>query len=347
MVNVMEAKRKKHPYYNYDKLCSYNAAYNFLVGGRGLGKTYGAKKKAIQNNIRGGEQFVYLRRHKNELKAARTTFFADLEHVFPRWDFRVNGATAERAPMSTRGVKGRVWITMGYFVALSTAQGVKGMSFHKVTTIIFDEFIIEKGLIRYLDDEATVFNNFYSTVDRYQDKTIVFFLANSVSIMNPYFLEYDIRPDEEKEFIVKDDGFICCHFPDSELFSNSVFETRFGKFIKGTDYADYAVGNKFDDNNEHLIKFKDGSARYMYTLESKHGIFSIWKQRRGDEYFIQKKLPGDQMIFTLEPSKMSEDKMLMQRNDKPLEYLRASFGTAKVSFDEPSTRNAFVDIFKR
>ena len=33
-------------FYSFDKVYSYNAVYNFIPGGRGIGKTYGAKKKA-------------------------------------------------------------------------------------------------------------------------------------------------------------------------------------------------------------------------------------------------------------------------------------------------------------
>src|SRR5690606_5610588 len=98
--------------------------------------------------------------------------------------------------IETRDEKKRQWSTVCYFQCLSVGQQVKGASFDLVTSIVFDEFIIEKGLIQYLPDEATAMTNFYSTVDRNQDKTRVYFLANSVSITNPYFLEYDIRPDQ-------------------------------------------------------------------------------------------------------------------------------------------------------
>ena len=337
----------KHPYYNYAKLLSYNGTYNFLVGGRGLGKTYGAKKRAIKRAITHQKQFIYLRRYKTEMVAAKATFFADMANEFRDWDFRINGNEAHAAPISTRDEKKRQWKTIGFFITLSNAQTQKSVSFPDVETIIFDEFIIEKGSLHYLPNEANVFNNFYSTVDRWQDKTRVFFLANSVTIMNPYFLEYQIRPDEIGEISTFADGFVVCHFPDSAEFATSVYETKFGKFIKDTEYAEYAVGNEFEDASNQMVKIKDSTSTYMFTLETDKGTFSIWVSVLSGEYFIQEKLPKSQRNFTMITNKVGPDKMLMLKTDKPLVYLRSAFGQGKMSFDKPSTRNAFIEVFKR
>ena len=34
-------------YYSFDDILSRNGVFNFIIGGRGIGKTYGAKKIAI------------------------------------------------------------------------------------------------------------------------------------------------------------------------------------------------------------------------------------------------------------------------------------------------------------
>jgi hypothetical protein len=334
------------PYYKFDKLLSYNGTYNFCVGARGLGKTFGAKEKAIKAALTKGAEFIYVRRYKEELATARSTFFSDIEYKFPKWDFRAAGMFAQAAPVETRDEKKREWFTIGYFIALSTSQRQKSVAFPRVKTIIFDEFIIEKGMVHYLPEEATVFNNFFSTVDRYKDKTKVFFLANSVSIMNPYFIEYEIAPDTNGEFVVKHDGFIVCHFPEASNFTNSVYQTKFGKFIKDSDYAQYAVGNTFDDNNEKLLATKHSKAKYVFTLECKTGTFSVWHTNDTDEYFIQSKLPKAQIMFTLDAAKMDYEKTLMTFTDRPLAYLRAAFRNGRVNFDKPGTRNTFTEIFK-
>lgn len=350
---------KKLNYYNYSKLLSYNATYNIVVGGRGLGKTYGAKRLAIRDAIRTWDdrlpddeqlidQFIYLRRYKPEMRLAKDTFFADIQHEFTNWDFRVNGVEAQMAPIDTRGDKSRKWAIIGWFLPLVTSQHYKSVAFPRVKKIIFDEFIIERGLIRYLPNETTVFNNFYSTVDRYQDKTQVLFLANSVSITNPYFIDWDINPkDSDGNGIVKKArGFIVCHFPDSKEFNTQAYETIFGRFIQGTEYAEYAVENQFSDNHQALIDKKTERARYYFTLEGKSGRFSVWYDSFNDEFFCQSKMPKEEIIFTLDPTKMSEDKILMKWSDRPLSSLRGAFARGRVSFDKPSVRNTFFEIFK-
>ena len=164
-------------YYDFSRVRSYGARYLMIVGSRGTGKTYGAKKIAISNAIKKGEQFIYLRRHRVEQKG-RFTFFDDIAHEFPGYEFAVRG---NDAVMRMEGDK--KWDTIGYFSVLSTSQAQKSTAYPLVTTVIFDEFIIENPQIRYLDDEVRVFNNFYLTVDRYKDETTVFMLSNSASIM--------------------------------------------------------------------------------------------------------------------------------------------------------------------
>lgn len=346
----MSSNSVTRPYYKFDAVRSYNAPWMFIAGGRGIGKTFGCKENAVRDFIRKGDMFIYLRRYKDELKTSKNTFFADFEYKFPKHDFRVMGSEAQIAPIKTRGEKGREWQTMGYFISLSTAQGVKSVAFPRVKTIIFDEFIIEKGNIHYLPDEATVFLNFFNTVDRAMDKTRVFFLANAVSIMNPYFIKYNIMPEKGDEFIKRSfngDLFIVAHFPDSQAFADVVNETRFGKFIRGTEYAEYAVQNQFADNHDNLLSVKDYRARYQFSLEAHNGTFSIWLDSVANEWFVQKKRPKDEKMFTLLPERMSKDKTYIQFNDKMLGFLRTAFRHGRVTFDHPSTRNTFTEIFKR
>lgn len=351
---------EKLAFYNFDKLLSFNATFNFCIGGRGLGKTYGSKRKGIKDAIRtsleDGDQFIYLRRYKTELQMAKTTFFADIQHEFPDYDFKVDGHNAKAAPVSTRDEKKRQWFIIGYFIPLVIAQNYKSVNFPRVKTIIFDEFIIEKGAVHYLPDEATVFQNFYSTVDRNKDKTRVFFLANSVAIENPYFLFYGIETkDADKNGFIRqfkgvnpeNFGFLIVHIIKSEEFAAGVYRTKFGSFIQGTEYADYAVGNTFSDNHDRLIKAKPSTAVYMFTLEGKGGILSIWYDGQSDAYYVQEKRPKVDLMYTLIPNNMDVDRTLMTFIDKPLQTLRSAFRHHRVYFYNPRTRNTFLEIFKR
>ncbi|HWV46886.1 MAG TPA: phage DNA encapsidation protein [Nitrospira sp.] len=348
-----------HPYYSYNKILSVNAMFNFIVGGRGLGKTYGAQKLAIKKALRTGDQFMYVRRYKEELKAAKDTFFAAIQNEFPEWEFRVNGPRAEAteyieqepdetAAQFAKRKQQRYWQTIGFFQALSVAQQMKSTAYPDVTLIIFDEFIIETGTnVSYLRDEVNAFLNLFNTVDRTEDKTRALFLANSVSIMNPYFIYWEIWPDKLAEFSTMKNGDIALHFPTSKAFATSVYETRFGKFIAGTDYANYAVGNEFRDNGEALIAQKTKDARYNYTLETKGGVFSVWRDPFRTMTYILDRRVGNEQFYTMLASRMAEGKQVVTFNEPVLAILRRDFNRGLVMFDKPSTRNAFVPIFER
>ena len=72
-------------YYNFNKIRSYNALLNFLIGERGVGKTFGASEMVIKDFLKNNNEFAYIHRYKTELKKAIPNFFDALkqENKFP------------------------------------------------------------------------------------------------------------------------------------------------------------------------------------------------------------------------------------------------------------------------
>ena len=329
------------PYYNYNNLLSRNGTFNFVVGGRGLGKTYGAKQWAINDWLKSGNEFIYLRRYKSEL-VSKSTFFADIIGQYPGLETRINGNVAE-----ARLDGEEKWRTMGYFVALSTALTQKSIAYPNVTKIIYDEFIIQKGAIHYLPDETVAFQEFYSTVDRWKDKTRVLFLANAISIYNPYFISWGIEPNG-KEWYSKRDNFIVCHFPDGATFASAVYKTRFGAFIKDSEYADYAVGSEFKDANSLLIKGKNESATYFCRIETSME-FNVWVDYtgQGPVYYLNSKHPNiNDTLFTTNPSHLGALNIMIDKSAPIIRGLAVAYKRAQMYFSTPAIRAAFEELIK-
>ena len=76
----------ENDYYNLHDLMTRGAAWNFIIGARGLGKTYAAKRYCIKDAIKNGHEFIYLRRTDVEQKK-KETFFKDIQEAFPDYDF--------------------------------------------------------------------------------------------------------------------------------------------------------------------------------------------------------------------------------------------------------------------
>ena len=71
--------KQKVEWYDVNRLLSHNANFYFVLSGRGAGKTYGFKKWMINRYIKKGEQFIYIRRYKDDIKQSRLDeFFADI-----------------------------------------------------------------------------------------------------------------------------------------------------------------------------------------------------------------------------------------------------------------------------
>lgn len=360
----MTKKISASSYYDYRRIDAYNGVYNFILGGRGIGKTFGAIKKEIKAGIKTGSQFVYARRYIDEIKQTKTTFFDAVIRagLFPEAEFRVNGNVGEWAPAVPSDIeswskadqkewfKKREWQVLVYFVALSGGQKLKSKPYPLVKTIIYDEFILEKGLTRYLDGETSVMLNLYNTVDRQEDRVKVYFLANAVSIDNPFFVHYEISPDDvRKEFVVKYDGFMVCHFPESEAFKNEVIKTRFGRFLleSDPDYFEFAHGNHFRDNTKLQVAKKDSKAEYLFTLETEKGTFSIWNKMGSPIFYAQRKLPKDDVVYTLMPERAGAKKQYVDVKDKMVAVLRSAWRRNDLYFDADITRIAFLEVFKK
>ena len=73
-----------------------------------------------------------------------------------------------------------------------------------MSIIIFDEFIIDKGRITYLNGEVQLFLDMIETIARTRDDVRVLMISNAISSINPYFLYFNVYPHDGDKFICKD-----------------------------------------------------------------------------------------------------------------------------------------------
>ena len=158
-----------------------------ILSHRGVGKTFGFKKYAINDFLKTGKQFMYVRRFKSELKTIQS-FFSDIYAEFPDHKFVVKGGNAGGHFLIDDKIA-------GYFYPLSTAFTLKSTPFPNVNKMCMDEFIITKGHQRYIQDEVTAFFDLIETINRLRtseklhDLLRVFCMANTISIVNPIFAD--------------------------------------------------------------------------------------------------------------------------------------------------------------
>lgn len=259
-------------FWDIRKPLSYNALFNFIVGARGVGKTYGAKEYCLDNYFKNGSQFVYVRRFKEEFRRINN-FFDDIQK-YP------TGLSAFKGEFRTD--EGDV---VGYYMPLTTAKINKSAPMPNVTDIIFDEFIIDKGFTHYIPDEVTNFLELYSTIARLREVR-VWFLSNALTVTNPYFIYFDIALPYGKEISVKND--ILIQMVKSEEYSEVAKETRFGKIIAGTPYGDYNLDNKFLLDNRTFVKKKGKDSKYYFSFIWQGDKYGVWIDSKAAAMYVSR-----------------------------------------------------------
>lgn len=337
MQNVLSNEHKKSLYYDPNDLLSYNRILNFLIGARGIGKSYGFKKYPINRFLRYGEQFIYVRRYKTELRKVGN-YFDDIKQEFPDVKFEIK--------------KGReFWIggeLAGWAIPLSTWQSEKSNAYPNVATIIFDEFIREKDNSGYIPNEVSALLNLMDTVFRDRDNVRCICLSNAVTVVNPYFVYFGLTPDIDRRFNANKD--IVIEIPDSREFSNMRRKTRFGSLIDGTEYGDMSLDNEFINDSRVFIEKRDKESRFVFNIVYKGMNIGIWVNvDLGLMYLSNDHDLSAKHTYALTTGDLNENIMLLTswRKNYHLMKMVGAFQKGLLRFDNQVLRTIGYEIFKK
>ena len=276
----------------YDKglLLSHNKILNMVLSNRGGGKTFNMTRWCVDDFKRTKAQAVWVRRYQTEVDEVikNGKFFDAVREYYPNDELKIDGNIGY--------INGEVAI---YFIALSTSRQLKSNNYPFVNKIIFDEFIIDKGRISYLKNEVEVFLDLYETVARTRDNVRAVLLANAITVVNPYFLFFNVKPNPNKRFTV--DGQVCIElFTDSE-FVDAKKRSRFGQLISGTRYADYAIDNTWLLDNDTFIEQKSNNAEFMLALKYNGVYYGYWiDYKKGVIYVNRQYDPSSYCLYCLQ-----------------------------------------------
>lgn len=188
-------------YYTHNRLFEYcpDAHYYMIFGERSSGKTYDLMKYCLEQYVKDGSQFAYLRRWDTDIKGQPIrTLFANLvankeiqkitkneynDVYFYGGSFYLSFYNSEK------GTRVNSPEPIGFVFALNNMEHDKSSSWPHVNNIVFDEFLARKS---YLVNEFVAFTNVLSTIIRKRDNVKIFMLGNTVNKFCPYFKEMGI-----------------------------------------------------------------------------------------------------------------------------------------------------------
>lgn len=340
MENVINDKvLNNNFYYTLQRVLSFNSLINIIIGERGVGKSYTCKKHVINRFIKKNEQFVYLRRYKTELKSSVPKFFDDIiaNNEFPEAKFKVKN--------NLFYIDDNI---AGYALPLSTANILKSTSFAQVKTIIFDEFIIDKGCYHYLQNEVEQFLDIIETIARLRDVR-VFMLGNAISITNPYFTYFDLTLPYNSDIALFKDGSILVNYIKNESYREIKKASRFGKLIEGTDYGKYAIDNEFLRDSKAFIRKKEKWSKFYFILILNNKCYGVWNDYKNGFMFISEDYdPNCPVRYALNTKDHTEASILIRVRNSPLiKSVIDHYRLARLCFESQKIKNIVLQELTR
>lgn len=285
-------------YIDFGKILSYNVAYNFLVGGRGIGKTYGALKYMKEHNI----NFVFMRRTQTQLDVLMKDEYQPFKKLNQDlgWEIHPIKLTKYSAGFfdCERDKNGK-WQpkegteAIGLMLALSTISNVRGFDATDRDVLIYDEFIPERHE-RPIKDEAGAFFNAIETIQRNRElegkePLKVLCLANANELANPLFIE--LKLVKKAMALVKkgiefdlDRSRECALylFRESRI-SEAKKDTALYKLTRGTSFESMSIDNNFQD----MVGVKVSSKNLKeYNPVASIGEITIYKHKSNKTYYV-------------------------------------------------------------
>lgn len=316
-------------------ILSHNRIMNMVLSNRGGGKTFNCTCWAIDDFKKKKAQTVWVRRYQTEIDEMLQNgkFFDAVRDFYPDDELKIEGNLGM--------VNGEVAV---YFVALSTSRQLKSNNYPMVNKIVFDEFIIDKGRITYLKNEVEVFLDLYETIARTRDNVRAVLLANSVTIVNPYFLFWNIKPNTSKRFTVK--GQVCV-----ELFTDADFvaqkkKSRFGQLVSGTRYGDYAIDNKWLLDNDTFIAPKSAKAEFMLGMKYAGVMYGFWVDYHEGLIYVNRQYdPSSYSLYCLTKDDHEANLLLIKSlaDSKRVQRIVFAFRNGLLRFEDMQVKNQFYE----
>lgn len=325
-------------YYNGGELLSKNRLINFVIGNRGGGKSYHWKVRCVKEFLKDNKEFVWLRRYNSELEHMKN-WWKDIAHEFEGHKLESNKKHIK--------IDGKI---CGHVGALSTSQRLKSNPYPNVDKIIFDEFLIDKGSLRYISGEVELMLELIETIFRMRDNNNkVIFVANAISIVNPYFSYFKIKPELSKRFSLWDD--ICI-----ELYTNSEFienkkSTRFGRLISNTRYGDYAIENKFlRDNYSFICERPKSNLVYSNTVVYEGERYGVWLCNDDESFLYVDNIVEQECsrVLTINMEDIDETGKYKKHTGMAgyIHQIKYYFNDGKIFFNNIETKKYFYEVIK-
>lgn len=311
-------------------------AFNFIIGGYGIGKTHSAIDRAI---LSFPGAFLYLRNTKEQLQECCNAF----GNPFKKWNtlnkrciyFKMEKSHAVAYDEETGAIA-------GYGASLSTFENLRSVDLSDVKFIIHEEFIENKT---FMFDQFKAFTRMYETVNRNRelegfDPVKVVLLSNAQRLGNPILRGYNLIPIIEnmqrtnQRTLVTNDGQKRIELPFSSV-SEEKKQTALYKATEGALFHKEALNNNFvNDSFTGVKKVNIAEFSPMVCIDNVY----IYKHKSEVLYYACS-IPAQVRKYT------SKDNFLIFYKLYGIQ-LKLAIGSEKIYFSDYTTKVDLLTLLK-
>lgn len=286
-------------FYDWDHTLSHDARIYMIVGAKGIGKTYGLRKKLLAWQHRRGELFLEAFRTMQERRDGMDEWTAKLlsgGDVPEGYEYQTRSRRLVRHRVDEDGnrVKSAKDETCGYFVSLSELQNAKRGTYDAGTrNVLMDEAIIDRRLDntrRYKPYEWETLAKVIDSVLREQTgdnrRTRLFLLANAVDLVNPYFQAAGIHKVPEFGYHWYLDKRMLLHYvPNDGSYASAKEDSLSAIMMSAVDSERMGIDSEFvDGHNKYVLDKRPRLLRYMFGIAFQGDRFGVWETADGYLY---------------------------------------------------------------
>lgn len=329
-------------YLDMKKIIELKTPFIFLVGARGIGKTYGAIKYVVDNDIK----FMLSRRTQKQADIISNTDLSPLKT--PCDDLGIK-YKCEKIIDNCSGIYiensiGEVSLS-GYITALSTISSIRGFDSSDVKVWLYDEFIPERHE-RQLRFEGSGFLNAYETINRNRElkgeqplKCVA--MSNSNDIASPIFeclglIEIVEKMERKKqEIYINPERGITIILPRNSPIAELKKETALYKAVSAdSDFAQMAIDNRFE-----IESCIDSKPINEYKLIATIGDLNVYQHKSNRyDYYVSAHKSGT-------APKYQTDRTSIIQFRTAYRFLQGAYLTDTISFENIRLKRKFEDIF--
>ena len=323
-----------------------------VIGGKGIGKTFGLRKQLIQWFIDGKRgRFVEFSRSMAERDSVANGYFDRLQELdmFPGYMFHSDSEHGYVSKFVPDGVKPGWQICM-YFAALSKFQIEKRRTFSHVGDFVFDEFIIDAKdrFHHYLPDEFSILANLMDSISREQpgDETQhrLYMMANACDLSCPHMRALGINKLPEYGYSFHRGKMVLLHYVEPWDAAERKAETLVGRMLEGSDESKMVFDNLFDTSNADEIAKRPHNAKYAFGFIFKKMQFSIWADYSNGLFYVDDGIPRGSKAFALTRKDSSLDYNAIRQNDDLLKLLSNLFYAGMLRYTGFAVRESLHDV---